>query len=184
MANSYPIMGLIEALEDVIHDATPVPLSKKSMVDVTKISDIVADMRMQLPTEIRQAQNVVDDKNRIIAEAKREAESIIKKAEQRRAELIEENEIMKETRKRATEIIASTNNYCSELRTSTNDFADKMLGRVQELLAQDLNNINVLRKSISSNNELKPAQAPQPQQVQQSPKSVQNQQTAKSDFGK
>lgn len=155
MANSYPIMGLIEALEDVIHDATPVPLSKKSMVDVAKINDIIADMRMQLPTEIRQAHNVVEDKNRIIAEAKREAESIIKKAEKRREELIEENEIMKETRKRATEIIGSTNNYCSDLRASTNDFADKMLERVQELLAQDLNNISVLRKSIVSSGELK-----------------------------
>lgn len=155
MAN-YPIMGLIEALEDVLHDATPVPLSKKSMVDVAKIGEILADMRMQLPAEIRQAQNVVEDKNRIIAEAKREAESIIKKAEKRREELIEENEIMKETRRRATEIIGSTNSYCSDLRASTNDFADKMLGRVQELMVQDLNNINVLRKSITSANELKP----------------------------
>lgn len=148
MENSYSIEDLIEMLEDIIHDATRVPFGKRSMVDVDKISDIVSDMRMALPMEIQQAQIVVSDKNNIISEAKREAESIIRKAEQRRAELIEESDVMKEARRRATEIISSAQNRCTDLRTSTNDFADKMLQRVEELLASDLNNLRILRSSI------------------------------------
>lgn len=154
MENSYSIEDLIEMLEDIIHDATRVPFGKKSMVDVDKINDIVSDMRMVLPMEIQQAQKVVSDKNSIISDAKREAESIIRKAEQRRAELIEESDVMKEARRRATEIISSAQSRCTDLRVSTNDFADKMLLRVEELLTTDLNNLKLLRNSISgaSNN--------------------------------
>lgn len=154
MENSYSIEDLIEMLEDIIHDATRVPFGKKSMVDVDKINDIVSDMRMVLPMEIQQAQKVVSDKNSIVSEAKREAESIIRKAEQRRAELIEESDVMKEARRRATEIISSAQSRCTDLRVSTNDFADKMLLRVEELLTTDLNNLKLLRSSISgaSNN--------------------------------
>lgn len=164
MENSYSIEDLIEMLEDIIHDATRVPFGKKSMVDVDKVNDIVSDMRMVLPMEIQQAQKVVQDKNNIIAEAKREAESIIRKAEQRRAELIEENDIMKEARRRATEVISSAQSRCTDLRASTNDFADKMLSRVEELLTTDLNNLRLLRGSImgAANNIQPAAQINQP----------------------
>lgn len=148
MEKSYSIDDLIEMLEDIINESTRVPFGKRSMVDVDKINEVVSDMRMVLPMEIQQARTVVADKNNIIAEAKREAESIIRKAEQRRTELIEESDVMKEARRRATEIISSAQTRCTDLRTSTNDFADKMLLRVEELLANDLHNLKLLRSSI------------------------------------
>lgn len=154
MENSYSIEDLIEMLEDILHGSTRVPFGKKSMVDVDKIAEIVSDMRIVLPMEIQQAQKVVRDKNEIISDAKKEAESIIRKAEQRRNELIEENEVMKEARKRATEIVSSAQNLSSDLRASTNDFADKMLGRVEELLTSDLQNLKLLRSNINGSSSM------------------------------
>ncbi len=150
MQNSYSIQELIDALDDVINAATPVPFGKKSMVDVGKISDIINDMRMALPMEIRQAQKVVEDKNNIIESAEREAESIIRKAEERRRELIDESDILKEARRRATEVLGSAEARCSDLRASTDAFADKMLARVEELLQKDLNDLHILRQNIAS----------------------------------
>lgn len=154
MQNSYSIEDLIEMLEDLIRDARRVPFGKRSMVDVAKLDDIVSDMRLALPTEIRQAQKVVEDKNRIIHDAEKEAENIIRKAEQRRRELIEESDIMKEARRRATEAISAAQARCTDLRVSTDDFADKMLGRVEELLKKDLNDLQLLRKSITGANNI------------------------------
>lgn len=150
MENNYAIEDLIDSLEDLIHSAMRVPFGKKSMIDVDKVAEIVADIRIALPTEIKQAQNVVQDKNNIISDAKREAEMIIRKAEQRREELIDQSDIMKEARRRSTEIISQAQNRSSDLRISTNDFADKMLARIENLLAGDINNIKVLRSSINS----------------------------------
>ena len=150
MQNSYSMQVLIDALDDIVSGATPVPLSKKSMVDVAQISDIINDMRMALPMEIRQAQKVVEDKNNIIKDAEREAESIIRKAEERRRELIDESDILKEARRRATEVLSSAEARCTDLRVSTDAFADKMLMRVEELLQKDLNDLRLLRQNIAS----------------------------------
>lgn len=149
MQNSYSMQELIDALDDVINAATPVPFGKKSMVDVAKISDIISDMRMALPMEIRQAQKVVEDKNHIIESAQREAETIIRKAEERRKELIDESDILKESRRRASEVISSAEARCTDLRTSTDAYADKMLMRIEELLKKDLADLDVLRKNIA-----------------------------------
>ena len=164
MQNSYSIQELIDALDDVVNSATPVPFGKKSMVDVGKISEIISDMRMALPMEIRQAQKVVEDKNSIVGDAEREAESIIRKAEERRNQLIDESEILKEARRRATEVIGSAEAQCSDLRASTDAFADKMLMRIEELLQRDLNDIRILRQNktapVSQQSSVQPPEKP------------------------
>lgn len=162
MENSYSIDDYIEMLEEIIRNATRIPFKKKSMVDVDELDNIVTDMRMVLPMEIQQAKKVVADKNKIISDAKKEAEDIIRKAEQRRAELIEESDVMKEARRRATEAISVAQNRAKDIHTSTNAFADNMLARVEELMARDLNDLRLLRKNINAagNVQASPAQQP------------------------
>ncbi len=164
----YSLLDLISMLDEVVRKASPVPLSKKSMVDVAQIDEIATEMRLVLPKEIQQAQNVVADKNRIISDAKKEAEDIIRKAEQRRNELLDENSIMKEARKRATEEISNAQARSNLIRTSTNEFTDKMLGRVEELLAKDINNLRIMRKTLNQGSDIQidPAKQ-QPQQKAQ-----------------
>ena len=150
----YSLLDLITMLDEVVRKAQPMPFSKKSMVDVAQVDEIATEMRLVLPKEIQQAQNVVADKNRIISEAKREAEEIIRKAEQRRHELLDQNAIMKEARKRATEEISNAQQRSNLIRSSTNDFTDKMLARVEELLAKDINNLRIMRKTLNSGNDI------------------------------
>lgn len=159
----YNLLELISMLDEVVRKAQPVPLSKKSMVDVAQIDEIATEMRLVLPKEIQQAQNVVADKNRIISDAKREADEIIRKAEQRRNELLNENSIMKEARKRATDEISNAQSRSNLIRTSTNDYTDNMLSRVEELLSKDLSNIRLMRKTLNSNTNIQAAPAQQQQ---------------------
>ncbi|MGN0687416.1 MAG: ATPase [Oscillospiraceae bacterium] len=166
----YSLLDLIEMLDEVVRKAKPVPLSKNSMVDVAQIDEIATEMRLVLPKEIQQAQNVVADKNRIINDAKREAEDIIRKAEQRRNELLDQNAIMKEARKRATEEISNAQARSKLIRTSTNEFTDKMLARVEELLAKDINNLRIMRKTLNSGNDIQADPAKQQQAPKQPPK--------------
>ncbi|MBP1544954.1 MAG: ATPase [Oscillospiraceae bacterium] len=168
----YSLLDLISMLDEVVRKASPVPLSKKSMVDVSQIDEIATEMRLVLPKEIQQAQNVVADKNRIISDAKREAEEIIRKAEQRRKELLDESSIMKEARKRATEEISNAQARSNLIRTSTNEFTDNMLARVEELLAKDLNNLRLMRKTLNSGTNIQsaPQQQAAPKQQPAPPK--------------
>lgn len=162
----YSLLDLITMLDEVVRKAKPVPFAKTSMVDVGQIDEIATEMRLVLPKEIQQAQNVVADKNRIINDAKREAEEIIRKAEQRRNELLDQNAIMKEARKRATEEISNAQARSNLIRSSTNEFTDKMLARVEELLAKDINNLRIMRKTLNSGNDITIDQKQKAQQAQ------------------
>ena len=73
---------LLEDLEDVLDDATSIPLSKKCAVDVDKIKTIIEDIRLNTPQETKQAKAIVDSRNTILEEAKKEAAEIIKKAQE------------------------------------------------------------------------------------------------------
>lgn len=100
---------LLEDLEDVLDDASSIPLSKKSAVDVEKIKTIIEDIRLNTPQETKQAKAIVDSRNTILEEAKREASEIIKKAEAEARDLIARDEITKRAQAEATEIIAKAN---------------------------------------------------------------------------
>lgn len=165
----YSLLDLISMLDEVVRKAAPFPLGKKSLVDVTEIDEIATEMRLVLPREIQQAQNIVADKNRIISDAKKEAEDIIRRAEQQRKELIEENSILQEARRRATEEISAAQQRSSLIRNSTQDFTDKMLARVEELMVKDVNELRILRKTLASGSDLQQKQ-PQQAQVQQQQK--------------
>lgn len=164
----YSLLDLISMLDEVVRKAAPFPLGKKSLVDVTEIDEIATEMRLVLPREIQQAQNIVADKNRIISDAKKEAEDIIRKAEQQRKELIDQNAILQEARRRATEEISAAQQRSSLIRSSTQDYTDKMLARVEELMVKDVNELRILRKTLASGNDLQQKQ-PAPAQPSQLP---------------
>lgn len=162
----YSLLDLISMLDEVVRKAAPLPLGKKSLVDMSEIDEIATEMRLVLPREIQQAQNIVADKNRIISDAKKEAEEIIRKAEQQRAALIDQNSILQEARRRATEEISNAQQRSNVIRNYTQDFTDKMLARVEELMVKDVNDIRIARKTLASGGDLQ-KQQPKPQQPQQ-----------------
>lgn len=147
--NNYSIEELIDMLDELMSSATRIPLSSKSAIDIDKLSEIVGEMRLVLPMEIKQAQQVVIDKNNIIAEARAEAEQIVQKAERRREELIEQSEILKEAHRRANEFITKSQNECTDMRVSTITYVESMLRRVEELMVTDINDLRKIRGAIS-----------------------------------
>lgn len=98
---------LLEDLEDVLDDATSIPLSKKCAVDVDKIKTIIEDIRLNTPQETKQAKAIVDSRNTILEEAKKEAAEIIQKAQAEARELVARDEIVKMAQAEAAEILAN-----------------------------------------------------------------------------
>ena len=100
---------LLEDLEDVLDDATSIPLSKKCAVDVDKIKTIIEDIRLNTPQETKQAKAIVDSRNTILEEAKKEAAEIIKKAQADARDLVARDEITKTAQAEATELLSKAN---------------------------------------------------------------------------
>ncbi len=126
----------LDMMDDAIDNAQSVPFSnKKSIVDTDLLREYIDKIRMNMPTEMKQAQKLVADRKSIIEEANRQAESIITSAEAKAKELVVESEITKNAQIRANEIEKQANIKAREIKGVTDDYIIEMLTRAEETLA-------------------------------------------------
>jgi len=149
--NSMSIEEILEIMDETLDKAMQVPFSnKKSLIDVEKMRELVDEIRLNMPNEIKQAKNLVRDRKTIVDEAKGEGDTIIKRAEERAKQLVSQQEITKLAQQRANEIMASAQAKSKELRSTTNDYIDNTLASVEELLSHDLVNIKKARNALKA----------------------------------
>src|SRR4026209_816429 len=98
------VLVLIDKLDDLVHGAKPVPLTDQVRVDKEDICDLLDQMRATSPEEIKQARWIVKERQEMLAEAKREAERILKEARERQAQLTSAQQRAKEAARAAEEI--------------------------------------------------------------------------------
>ncbi len=142
------IDDLLELMDETLEDAFTVPLTGKRMVDAEKLRDIIDDVRLNLPTEIRQAKAIVKDRADIVEGARREAEGIVKKAEERARAIVSEQEIVKQSEERAREIMQSAQQHSRELKTSTAGYCENILRQTEEQLMKSCAEVKSVRNSV------------------------------------
>lgn len=128
------ILAILEALEDVVERAVSVPFSGKCLLDREEILEIVKEIRLKLPDDLKQAKWVKDERQRILLEAQKEANNIVKEAEGKITSLIDEHEITKQAYEQGNEIITNAQKNAREIRLGTKDYADSILSRVEDVL--------------------------------------------------
>ena len=124
---------LLDTIEDTLEESTSMPLSGgKRLVDVEKVRDYLDDIRANLPGELRQAQQIVNDRAQIVDTANAQAQAIVKKAEERARILVSDAEIVKAAQQRAAEITAAAQSESRTLRQTVTDYCDNMLKTTEE----------------------------------------------------
>ena len=99
---------LLDVMDETLEEAVNLPFTGgKRMVDVEKVRDIIDDIRLNMPAEIRQAKAIVQDRADIVESAKKEAEAIVKRAEDRARAMVAQEAIVKAAQQKATEILTS-----------------------------------------------------------------------------
>jgi len=142
------ILSLLEALEDAIENAVSVPFSGKCMVDRAEILEIIQDIRLKLPDDLKQAKWVSKERARILAEAQQEADNIIKNAESRIASMVDEHEICRKAYEQAEVILNNAKKNAREIRLGTREYADNILSKVEEILQDTLEVIKANRNEL------------------------------------
>ncbi|MBC8590472.1 ATPase [Wansuia hejianensis] len=142
------VLKLIDEIEDILEESSTVPFSKKVMVDVDEILDILKEVRIRLPDEIKQAAWIKEEKQRILAEAQKDADNILNEAEYRLEELIDNEGIMKAANERAEEIISKAQENAKEIRLGAMEYADSLLLETQEHLKNTISLLNDNRKEL------------------------------------
>ena len=101
---------LLEELENVINNASEVPLTNKKLVDKDEIERLIDAINQSLPNELESARRIVADKERIMLDAEKKAEDTVAQAKDYIARITEESELVKQAQERANEVISSANN--------------------------------------------------------------------------
>ena len=131
----YPVamdvLVLIDKLDDLVHNAKQVPLTDQVRVDKEEIYDLLDQMRATIPEEIKQARWIVKERQEMLAEAKREAERIVKEARERQERLISNEEVMKAAERAAEDIIEEAQAREREIRLGAEDYADEILNTLE-----------------------------------------------------
>ncbi len=142
------IEEILEALEDMLEEG--LPLMGKCVIDKKKARQLLEDIRLNMPNEIKQAQMIVNDRSDIIAQSEKQAEEMIRKAEERAKALIAQEEITKQAQEKAKEIITQAQTMAKELKKAANDFSDNALKQSEDSLVAALKNIHETRQQLAS----------------------------------
>ncbi len=138
---------LIEQLDEVLDGGFKMP-GKRVVIDVEKVRAIIDDMRMTMPTEIKQAKGIVADRADILNNAKREADGIIRAAEERQKAMVAQEEITKLAQAKAGEILAAAQKKGRDMRKAAQDFVDDLMTRADEQLTANLNEVKKTRAAL------------------------------------
>ncbi len=142
------ILTVLETLEDLIERSSGVPFSSKCLVDREEVLEIVKEMRLKLPDDIKQAKWVKEERQRILLQAQKEADNILKDAENKIASLVDEHEITKKAYEQANEIVGSAQKNAREIRLGAREYADSVLNKVEEILSDATDVIRTNRKEL------------------------------------
>jgi vacuolar-type H+-ATPase subunit H len=142
------ILSLLEALEDLVEKGLSVPFSGKCVVDRDEILEIIKEIRLNMPEEIKQAKWVKEERQRILLEAQKEANNVIKDAENQLMAKIDEHEITRKAYEQSNDIIANAQKNAREIRLGTREYADGVLNKVEEILKETLDVIQLNRDEL------------------------------------
>lgn len=138
---------LLEQFDEVLDSGVKFP-GKKTIVDVERLRAVVDDIRLNIPSEIKQARGIVADRTDIITTAKREADGIIRNAEERAKAMVAQEEIVKMAQEKAAEIISNAQAKSRDMRKAAQDFVDDIMRRADEGLTANLAEIRKTRASL------------------------------------
>src|SRR4029453_32957 len=154
------VLVLIDKLDDLVHNAKPVPLTDQVRVDKEEIYDILDQMRATIPEEIKQARWIVKERQEMLPEAKREAERILKEARERQTQLTSEQEVTKHAERAAEDTIEDARARGRERPRGPEAYADETLNTLEVNLSKFIAAVQRGRERLQGKDE--PAEVAHP----------------------
>ncbi len=142
------VLGLIDEIEDIVETASSLPLTSKVLVQKEELLDIISELRIKLPDEIKQAAWIKEERERIISEANKDAEQIIKETRLKLEELVSKEEVLKEANERAKDLMNKAQIASTNLKRSSLEYSDKLLMNAQENLKDMITTLNENRTEL------------------------------------
>ena len=140
------IEDIIGTLYDLIQDARSMPLSAdKCIIERDHVLDMLDEIIAQLPGELKQSRTIVESRNELISQARREAETIVRQAQEQARQLVTKEAIYAEAKRRAEEMAMQAQNRVTQIQKAGNSYMDESLRQTEEVIAKALSDVRETR---------------------------------------
>ncbi len=136
------IFNLIDEMESYFDTCKKVPISNKLMVDIEIIYEFMSDLRVKLPEEIKRAERIVEDRDKIIKEANQSAVQAQKEAQLRVEQLVNEHEIIQKALVEAEQIVEESKSTAQEIKASAYEYVDELIVQLESAVRETLEDTN------------------------------------------
>ena len=144
-------MDLIERIDELqvlVEEAKAVPLSSSAVVDRGEILELLAQLKQEVPEEVRQARWMAKDRDELMERARKEGERIIAEAREQRDRLLSRTEIVHGAQREAERIIDDANERAAKLKAQAEDYIDQKLAAFEILLNKTLGTVGRGREQL------------------------------------
>jgi hypothetical protein len=149
--NEQTVEDIISGLYDMVQDARSLPLAAdKCILERDKVLDMLDEIIAQMPVELKQARTIVESRNELVSQARREAETLVRQAQDQAQKMITEDAVYQETKRQCQEMVDQTQIRMAELRKVSNDYMDDALRRTEEAIALSLEDVRDTRSKFKA----------------------------------
>lgn len=141
---------ILEQMDDLLEKSATVPFAQnKVFMDGERLRELIDDIRLNIPQEIKRAKLVDFDCERIIKEAELKAEQIVQRAEERAKALVASDAIVKEAKARAMDILNQAQARSKEIKNATSHYVDNMLHDAELYFTKGLQDVKRTSQEIN-----------------------------------
>jgi hypothetical protein len=155
------ILQLIDRLEELFNESKAIPLTRNVMVDEDRMLDIIDQMRIAIPEEVKKAQQLLGQRDRVLAQAQEEANRTIEIARQKADQLVTRDMILQEAQRRAEQLLTQSRSEANGIRNEADDYVIESLNQLQAELERIANQVrNGIRTVEEEQSRRAPASTP------------------------
>lgn len=135
------ILHLVDRLEEVFNAGRPIPLTHSLVVDEDRVLELIDQMRVSIPDEVKKAQQVLAQRDRILAQAQEEAARTVQLAKEKADQLVERDALVMQAQSRAEQILQSAKAEADGVRADADDYVLDVLTRLETEMTKSLNQV-------------------------------------------
>jgi cell division septum initiation protein DivIVA len=136
------ILQLIDRLEELFNDAKAVPFTHNVVVDEDRMLELIDQMRIAIPEEVKKAQQVVAQRDRVMAQAQEEANRTLQLSRDKAEQMVDRDIIVQEAQRRAEQILSQARADAEATRTDADNYVLDTLMKLQEQIEKVGNQVN------------------------------------------
>ncbi len=135
------ILHLVDRLETLLNQSWRLPFTSNVMIQEDAFLDIIDQMRISIPEEVKQARRVSAERERLLEQAQEEADRIVGLAQEQAGSLADDHEVMRAAHLKAEEIVAMAHHSAEGVKADADDYVMEMLSGLEENLMRLLTTV-------------------------------------------